>query len=151
MICPSCHAPNVPYARYCVGCHVPLDTTVMLGPIGQSDAEGFALREATTGNARPIVVIGVWLTFIPVLCGFGMLVFSDLASDGVWSGERLLALTLPLGVVLFSLVLLYQTTANFIGRCRASRNNTGVADSSGELREVCRLRPTRPRIIQRDH
>ena len=88
----------------------------MLDPMGQIQAEGFALRQATTGKPNLVVVIGIWLLFFPVLIAFGLIVAIEVKLGFSWSGTELVELAMPILIALFSTVLLYKTTANYLRR-----------------------------------
>lgn len=124
MICPSCHTPNPSYTRYCSSCRAPLDSTTMLGPLGQIEAEGFALREATSGRSSPMIVIGVWLFFLPAL---GASLF--FAGACLWMrphppAEWFAGFLLPFLFSAYSVVLLYQATVNFVRKNRARKEHS---------------------------
>ena len=113
MICPSCHTHNATYARYCVNCAVPLYSSVMLASLGQIQAQGLAFRDATTGKPGFIVVIGIWLIFFPVFIASGILLGVEFSAGFEWSIDRLLNFAVPLAFGLFSILMLYKTTANY--------------------------------------
>lgn len=125
VICPSCHALNAPLAGYCVSCHAPLNSTIMLDPMGQIEAEGFALREATVGRPKLIVVVGFWLLLFPliVMCSYVVATTSPwiFGSKSLMLEVRITLLTLLLGPVfaaVFGAVVLYKATINYWRRSR---------------------------------
>ncbi len=129
MICPSCQTPNEPFARHCSSCHFPLDSTVMLGPLGQIEAQGIACRAATLGNPTLITVIGIWFIFFPIFVASGCIAAAEILGNSVpyfGTGSRLISVIMPTLSVVLSLVILYKTTANY-WRQRRSRKSTTQA------------------------
>jgi hypothetical protein len=123
MICPSCHGLNVPDARYCIHCQAPLASTVMLDPIGQIQAQGFAYRQATTGKPNLMVVLGIWVLFFPALIVAGIVVALGFTDGLSWSGDQWLEFAGPMLIAVVSAVLLYKTTMNY----RRRRKEAGAA------------------------
>jgi len=118
MICPSCLGLNAPDTRYCAHCHAPLASTVMLDPIGQIQAQGFAFRQATAGKPNLIIVIGIWLLFFPVVIAAGIIIALAFTDPFCWSRNELLEFAVPMLVAVASVVLLYKTTMNYRRRRR---------------------------------
>ena len=82
-------------------------------PIQHIHSEGFAYRSAVDGPSSLIVVIGIWLLFLPL--GLGTLV----------SAPAMLAVSFPYGVLLLllsvaSFVMLFRSTRNYIVKSRAA-------------------------------
>ncbi len=95
----------------------------MLGPLGQIEAEGFALREATGGMSSLIIVVGIWLLFFPALCISVFLSGAYLSMGPNLSVDWLTGFVPLSAFTLFSIVLLYQTTSNFIRKKRGKEHN----------------------------
>lgn len=142
MICPSCHAPNSPLAGFCVSCRAPLNSTVMLDPMGQIEAEGFALREATLGKPKLIVVLGIWLLLFPLVVTFGFIAAMDLSLDYPPLADRLPSLVLPSLVTLFCLIVLYKATANYRRRSREQKES--ISEGSAVLERAAGPRLNKP-------
>jgi hypothetical protein len=128
MICPSCLGLNPPEARYCAHCHAPLSSTVMLDPIGQIQAQGFAFRQATAGKPNLIIVVGIWLLFFPVVISAGIVIVLAFTGLFSWSGNVLLEFAAPTLIAAASVVLLYKTTMNYRRKRRESK--AGETDQS---------------------
>lgn len=64
-LCTSCAAPNEPSADFCVKCGAPISWYSKIGPFESIFAQGFILREAAWQPRRLIVVVGIWLIFLP--------------------------------------------------------------------------------------
>jgi hypothetical protein len=77
--CVSCLAPNERSVAFCRNCQSPLGTTSALDPIKTIHAEAFMLQKAVSMRPKPIVVLGVWVLFVPWLLGAAFLAVNELA------------------------------------------------------------------------
>ena len=114
--CPSCQALNDRLENFCGGCGAPIGATATLDPVSTIHAEGFMLRKAVEGPPRIIVLIGVWIMFLPMLVvSAGMDIYLALNFRGLgnfvffWVGA---------GLMFISGVVLYRVTRNYIVRRR---------------------------------
>ena len=114
MLCTSCLHPNEPDAKYCQSCGAPLGPTAAWGPWEQTQAEGFAIRQATTTERpRLILVLGVWLIFLPMWIVSALLLFIMTVKDTSWDVEDKYWMVIWLGALVLSTALLYRSTANY--------------------------------------
>ena len=107
--CASCLNENQIGIHFCKQCGAPIGDFTTTMPFERIQAEGFAYREATSNPRKPIVVIGIYILFLPGFLAFLATVIFTIIQPGA------LGLLLPmtfLGVVSF--VILYKTTKNFI-------------------------------------
>lgn len=126
MICPSCHQHNDPDVTFCERCDAPIGFAATMAPYQQILAEGFALRQATTGGPRLIFVIGVWILFLPVLLAFAMFLVADIR-DMEWTIPNKLRL---LGYALICFVcaaLLWRSTANYLRKKRTASDEHALS------------------------
>jgi uncharacterized membrane protein YvbJ len=65
ILCTSCIHPNHPHTAFCKNCGAPLGIISTIGPFEQAFAEGFAYRRSVEGSPRLIILIGIWLIFLP--------------------------------------------------------------------------------------
>ena len=113
MLCTSCLHPNDPGAKYCQSCGAPLGPTAAWGPWEQTQAEGFAIRQATTTERpRLILVLGIWLIFFPILIGSALLLCMTVKDTGWEVGDKV-TMVICLGFLVLSTALLYRSTANY--------------------------------------
>ena len=112
MLCISCLHPNDPDAKYCRNCGAPIGSTSAWGPWEQTQAEGFILRQATTGRPKFIILLGIWILFFPAFIGFSFLVFLYLRSTN-WSITDKLFLVAFIFIWLVSGAILYRGTLNY--------------------------------------
>lgn len=68
-LCRSCTIPNETNAHFCVKCGAPLSSYATMGPWETILAQGFIYREAAERPRRFIVVLGIWLIFLPQAFG----------------------------------------------------------------------------------
>jgi hypothetical protein len=104
----------------------------MLDPMGQIQAEGFAWRQATTGKPNLMVVIGVWIFFLPALLAFGLIIVLKLTEGFRWTLEDLIGLAMPILAALVSAVLLYKTTANYRRRRKEMNGRSAKQDAAAD-------------------
>jgi hypothetical protein len=97
-LCPSCVFPNVPDVQWCKRCGAPLNFISTIGPLEHLYAEGFAYRRAVRGRPKFVVVLGIWLLFLPGLLGC-ISVFCGTVGNGALDG---LAIFWPSRVVTIS-------------------------------------------------
>jgi hypothetical protein len=126
MICPSCHHHNDPDVTFCERCGAPIGFAATMSPYQQIFAEGFALRQATTGRPRLVFVIGVWILFLPVLLAFAMFLVLDVR-DMEWTVPNKLRLLGSALVCLVSAALLWCSAGNYIRKKRRSSDEPGGA------------------------
>ena len=78
ILCPSCLAKNSPLAHFCTECGAPLSALSVIGPWERIQAAGFAYRQAVSGPPKKIILIGVWMIFLPVVIATAFMLGSDL-------------------------------------------------------------------------
>lgn len=101
-LCTTCLHPNAPQTAFCKECGAPVGIISTVGPFERLFAEGFAYRQAVASPRKPIVLVGLWLIFLPTL----LFLF-------------LLPPTTPYGLVMspvwmLSIFILYRATRNFL-------------------------------------
>jgi len=106
LLCCCCMSPNESSAYFCANCGAPLGWFSTLGPFESAFSEGYIVRRATENPHSPIILIGVWLIFFPLITiGFGLI------SPGID-----LSICNPLlgGIlILISVAILYKITRNY--------------------------------------
>lgn len=126
MLCTSCLHPNDPDTKYCWSCGAPIGPTAAWGPWEQTQAQGFAFRQATTTESpRLILVLGIWVIFFPVWVVSALLLFMTV-KDTDWQIREKVMMIILLGALLLSTALLYQSTVNY------RRHKTRQTDDSTE-------------------
>jgi hypothetical protein len=103
---------NNRYEAFCHSCGVPIGTTATLDPLRAIQAEGFVIRKALDGRPRVIVLMGIWVMFLPLL------VVSVGAASYLITNRRGLAdfvfFWIFVGLSYVSFVALYRVTRNYL-------------------------------------
>jgi hypothetical protein len=129
LLCPVCQHENHPDIKCCLGCGAPLGATAAWGPWEQTQAQGFAIRQATTTERpRKVLVIGVWLLFFPVWLGSAAALTAVVLRWQSRPDWAVTALTF-LGQWLLATALLYRCTINYL------RHNSSPARSQNDSGE----------------
>jgi hypothetical protein len=114
--CPSCQALNDRFASFCDSCGAPIGATATLDPVTNIHAQGFMLRKAVDGPPRTIVLVGVWLMFLPALVvSGGVAIYLIVNFRGL---GNFVFFWLGAGIMIISGVILYRVTRNYISRRR---------------------------------
>lgn len=110
--CVSCLAQNEQFTAFCRQCGAPISATATVDPLQTIQAEGFLLRKALEGRPKPIVFLGIWILYLPVLgAGVGIAIYMILNGRGwanfifFWAG---------MGLASFAFVVLYRATKNYL-------------------------------------
>ncbi len=116
-LCPSC-LQGVPYAdSLCPHCGAPISGTAGMAPWERTLAEGFIYRSAVANPRKPIVLIGVWLVFLPVLVTNGFVIGREIQRNDFRNEARWFSVFMAV----ISVVILYQTTSNYLkGQAKAA-------------------------------
>ena len=110
--CLSCLAPNDMDADFCEKCGAPISATSTLDPLKMIRSEGFLLSRATTVKKPPLVVLlGIWVIFLPALAGGAALAYSQFSEGFGFDG--FLFFWIGIGLIIVSTVILYRVTKNY--------------------------------------
>ncbi len=121
ILCPNCAAANVPEADFCARCRAPLSTMSTIDPLRSTLAEGFVYRQAVEGTSKPIVLVGIWLIFLPGMV-VGLLQTINAPERSAFGlGRWAVVSALGVGV-------LYRTTASFLRKRREEPRETATED-----------------------
>lgn len=113
VVCPQCLSNNPPEAAFCLNCGAPIGMVANVDPIQSIYSEGFGYRSATEGEPRRIVLIGIWLLFLP-MAGIALLgLFGRGTGYGLFNAVLLL----------LSIGILYRATRNYVVKSRAVRKD----------------------------
>lgn len=121
-LCPNCLAANEPSAHFCVKCGAPLTSHAAIDPMGQVYAQGHIYRQAVGRPASALVLLGVWLIFLPI----ALAAFLAGRSVTTWV------------IAALALAVLYLVTRNYL---RQRRERTGTSsDASSDASADSRTR-----------
>lgn len=113
-LCLSCLQPNTPQANFCVSCGAPITPYAATGPFEGLFAEGYTIRRAAEQPRNWIVLIGVWLFFLPLAALGFFVAFSPFLGA---QPDPLLQLA-GVGALIFAAFAIGRTTLNFRERRR---------------------------------
>jgi len=121
LLCTSCLQPNPPETPFCKRCGAPIGAISAVGPLESLYAEGFAYRKATEGKPKTIVLIGMWLLFLPPLAGTIVLMADTANHRQGWSAVLQLIWFLLLAIVF--VIILTKVTMNYCKKSQAAPDN----------------------------
>jgi hypothetical protein len=114
-LCPNCLTPNDPHAHFCCQCSMPLTSHAEIDPISRIYAMGDSWRKANNRPTRLIIVLGMWLIFMPsIFVGIAFL-YSVVIGEPL-EDRSLIFIRLPLTLVWVALsgAILWKTTTNYL-------------------------------------
>lgn len=76
---PGCATPNYEDVHFCEQCGAPLTSYAATAPFESTLARGYAYRNAVTAKPSPVVLIGVWLTMLPLAIVSGLALLGSLS------------------------------------------------------------------------
>lgn len=110
--CISCLTQLKRSESFCHECGAPVGVTATLDPLQAIRAEGFLFRRALEGRPKLIVLVGIWLLYLPVL------VISAIAAVYIIGHMRgfsgFLFFWVMIGLSCSAFVILYRITKNYI-------------------------------------
>ncbi len=110
--CLTCFQENDRHAVFCRSCNASLGLTANADPLKTLHNEGLVYSKAAVGKPKPVVLIGVWVLFLPALLLSAQAVFSLVSEIGGGTSSFILFwMSLLIGG--FSLVMLYRVTNNY--------------------------------------
>ena len=117
IVCPSCLHNNAQSRGLCEKCGIPIGKYTPFLLFEQTLATGACYRNATSNPRKLIVVIGMWILFLPAV--FSALYFLSIASahlfrSEVFSAEDTSFVIWPFLYGSLSTVILYRTTRNYV-------------------------------------
>ena len=115
IVCASCGSLIGVADTYCPKCFAPASTISDLDPMRAIENEGHMLLRATEGKQKPIVLIGIWILFFPVLLVSIFLAVNSFF-EGIGSGfSGFVFFWAAVGLVFIAFMVLYKVTRNYFG------------------------------------
>ena len=113
-VCPNCLLDNSSTAAFCTRCGAPIGMVANIDPMQSIQSEGFGYRSATEGPPKLIVLVGMWLLFVPLL----------LLAPFAWLSGDAHNLPQTCFFTLFALLaaaILFRTTRNYVVKSRPAQ------------------------------
>ena len=122
VLCTSCLEANVPGADFCVRCGNPVGDTTALDPLKRIYAQGWVYRRAASSPYRLLIVVGMWLIYLPFVLGmlFPLVFFTPVEKESV------LSVVAALAVTVVGAGTLLRVTRNYVRHRRACRAAQGA-------------------------
>ena len=102
---------NESSVSFCQSCQAPIGGTSGLDPIKTIHAEAFVLQKAITKRPKPIVLLGVWVLFLPWLVGAGSIAVNEMLNG--YGMPSLVFFWLGIALSLVAVKFLYVVTRNY--------------------------------------
>src|SRR5215510_6429799 len=110
--CATCQTLNGRFESFCRNCGSPISATATLTPVSIVQTEGLLFRKALDYPPGPIVLIGIWLLFLPMFV-FGVY----LAISVIFTQHGLLgffSFWMLVGMSYIAFMFLYRFTKKYI-------------------------------------
>ena len=115
ILCLSCGTTIDPRFARCPSCNFAIGTSAGLDPVGSIHDEGRMWVKATeVKRPKPIVVIGVWLIFLPMLVGSAAVALNILTEGSGSGASGFVFFWIGVGLSILSLVFLIKVTGNYL-------------------------------------
>jgi hypothetical protein len=118
-LCISCLAPNFSDAHFCEKCGAPLDSYAATAPFEQIFAQGHAFRSATTGKPKLVVMIGMWLLFLPSI----LILFVQFRLYYTEQFPIFPTILISLPYAIIGSALIFHTTKNYLKKTSDNTSN----------------------------
>ena len=112
--CLSCLAPNERSAEVCKSCGEPLDATSNLDPMKAIRLEGALFQKAVSSRPKLIVVVGVWIIFVPWLVASGAVAISSILYPDGFASIVFFCVGMALSFV--AVKIMFTVTHNYVAR-----------------------------------
>lgn len=113
IVCQSCLQQNNSEAINCRFCNAPLILSDNIDPVKGLPNEGYTYSKAVEGKPKPIVLIGVWVMFFPLLLISGFSALSVIFTDIGGGSMAFIIFWVSVAAFIFSFVMLYRVTKNY--------------------------------------
>ncbi|MGJ8676990.1 MAG: hypothetical protein ACSHX0_05700 [Akkermansiaceae bacterium] len=119
ILCPSCGDVSPEDAKFCRHCSSPITSYASTGPFESIFAEGALYRAAISKPNKPIILIGIWLIFLPMALLVLDPIFALCSKGGMSNLSKLDSITwiqISIASIVSTVAFyaLYLTTRNYI-------------------------------------
>jgi len=115
LLCASCGRLIGVSDAYCLNCMAPTTGVSNLDPMQAILSEGRLLSRASEGRQKPIVLIGIWILFLPMFL-VGAFSAISILSTGIGSGfSNFVFFWGAVGLAFIGFMVIYRVTKNYFG------------------------------------
>ena len=115
LLCASCGRLIGVSDAYCLNCMAPTTGVSNLDPMQAIVSEGRLLSRASEGRQKPIVLIGIWILFLPMFL-VGAFSAISILSEGIGSGfSNFVFFWGAVGLAFIGFMVIYRVTKNYFG------------------------------------
>jgi hypothetical protein len=112
-ICPSCAGFISVREAFCPACSASIGLPLHNDPVLRLPTEGLAYGRAVRGKPKLVVVIGIWVLFLPLL-GMALSLLIMILFNGAGTGTvGFVLFLLIVGFAYFASMMLYRVTRNY--------------------------------------
>jgi len=112
-ICPSCAGFISVNETFCPACSASIGLPLHNDPVLRLPTEGLAYGRAVQGKPKLVVVIGIWILFLPLL-GMALSLLIMILFNGAGTGTiGFVMFLLIVGFTYFAGMMLYRVTRNY--------------------------------------
>jgi hypothetical protein len=113
LVCASCGRLIGVSDAYCPNCMSPTSGVSNLDPMQAIVSEGRLFVRASEGRQKPIVLIGIWILFLPLLL-VGLFAAISILGEGIGSGiSNFVFFWGAMGLAFIGFTVLYKVTKNY--------------------------------------
>ena len=110
VVCQSCLHENKPGAAFCEKCNAPVGQHATTDPVQSAIAEGRSLSDGINRPVKLIIVIGIWLLFVPYV-----FIYLTIASVSIRDGDIFNPFAIGFGLLGIAFgFLIVKTTRNYL-------------------------------------
>ncbi len=113
IVCPSCGKLMDAGSVSCPNCFWQAGTSANLDPVGAIRGEGEMFQKAFRQKPKPIVVLGVWIMFLPAFILCSAVAVSTLSDQATPTSQRLIMFAAMAAGAFISANFLYRITRNY--------------------------------------
>lgn len=125
IVCQNCLQKNDGGTINCRFCNAPLVLSDNADPVKGLPGEGYVYSKAVEGKPKPVVLIGVWFMFFPLLLISGFTALSLIFTDTGGGSLPFILFWMCLAAFIFSIAMLYRVTKNYLS---ANHEKTSALD-----------------------
>lgn len=113
IVCPACGLQIGAANVFCPNCGAPLSLLAHVDPIQSIRTEGLMYAKAIDAKPKFIILVGIWVIFLPVLIG-SLMLSGSIIIGGIGSGmSGFIFFWAGIALAAVSFVMLFKVTRNY--------------------------------------